>query len=99
MCSSHATEDILNKLLSLVTAGSKTWRSVKRVSFSTNVFRYSELLLKSVFGGDVVYGRRDHRECVLFNYCCRETYGLVHGALALNKRGIHTIFRFFSSGL
>lgn len=46
MCGSHGPADILNKLLSRLTARSKTWRLVKRVSLSTTLPRYSELLFK-----------------------------------------------------
>lgn len=93
MCGVHAPVDILNNFLSVVTVISKTWRLVKKVSFSTNLLRYSELLFKLVFGRDVMYGRQDRRDGVLSIHCGRETYGLLYKVLDLNMRGIPTRFR------
>lgn len=88
MSNSFISTEMLSLLPSFQYDSEFIWRCAKRVKISNTVPQYDELLYKTGFGADEVYGQKDRHDAVILRHGDIERTVLIEGGLELNDRDL-----------
>ena len=81
----HPPSDVVKAIIHINTGGVPIWRPLKRVKLPRSARNFDKLTYKNIFCGDIVYGKHNRRDGILFNYCGREQMGLLDTVVAHSR--------------